>query len=343
MAQLDPANPFQSIEVTKIRTNTINPRGPDVRENDPHRENLKESIAEFGILVPLVVRQVTDDQYELIDGERRYWAAKSLRISKLPAYVIRGDFDPKTALQRMFHIHMNRDQWDAVQQCKAFESLLGEIREKRKGDTEGIIDDIARFTGSDRRTARNRLQFLRWPEEIKQDIYANPKKHDSYWYVVEIEDKIVEPAQKNYPEYFKTVAANDVRKFLYRKWEENTVKAAVDVRQASVIARSPIREKAGRKKALKILDRLVRDVDLTYEDAYKEFIGEFPELIERKLPKPRALVNSIRSLTDVITQYEPEFLKTQGKRRTPHASDVSEAIRALISAAQAFLKKMKTR
>jgi len=332
---------LQPIEVSKIRPNIINPRGPNVRENDPHRENLRESIAAFGVLVPLVLRRIDQDHYEIIDGERRYWVAKSLKIRTVPAFVIDGELDSKAVLQRMFHIHMNRDQWDAVQQCKAFEGLYSELREKRKGDDEELIDEFAKFTGNDRRTARNRLQFLRWPDDVKRNIYSDPEKHDSYWYVVEIEDKIIEPAQKNYPDYFKTVSTNDVRTFLYRKWEENSVKAAVEVRQAAIIARTHMRDKSRRKKALKILNRLVREVDFTYEEAYKEFVQEFPELVERKLPKPKALINSVRSLADVLSQYELEFFETYRRRKRFPLEEIGNAVRTLIAAAQAFLKRMK--
>ena len=333
--------PLQVIELTKIRPNEINPRGPNVRENDPHRENLKESILEFGILVPLVVRQISDDQYELIDGERRYWIARSLRLKNVPAYIIDGAPDSKAILQRMFQIHMNRDQWGPVQQCKASEPLYSELLGKHKNDSEALISEFARFTGTDRRTARNRIQFLRWPEKVKHEIYTDHTKHGTYWYVVEIEDKIVEPAQKNYPEYFAKVDADEVRDFLYRKWEAKTVRAAVDVRQAVVIARSEVGTKTSRKRALKIFDRLVKDVEFTYEDAFKEFAEKFPALVERKLPRPRSLINSMRNLADVLAQYEPQFLEVYRKPRTSLVSEITEAAGNLIAASQRFLRRMK--
>jgi len=332
---------LQLLELSKIVPNNLNPRGPNVRENDPHRENLKESIAEFGILVPLVVRPIGRDKYELIDGERRYWIAQSLKLLHVPVFIIGGKLDQTALLQRMFQIHMNRDQWDAVQQCKASESLYAQLQDKHKSDLQGLITDFAKFTGTDRRTARNRVQFLRWPRTIKDEIYRDPSKHNSYWYVVEIEDKIVEPAQKNYPEYFAKVEVDDVRRFLYRKWEAKIVRAAVEVRQAAVIVRSQIKPRRGRKEAIGLLDRLVKDVEFTYEEAFKEFARKFPTMVEPKLPKPRALVNSIRILSDVLSNYEPIFLETYRDKRSPQADEVIEFVRSLIAAAQKFLKRMK--
>src|SRR2546427_12624477 len=105
------------VDLAKIVPNKKNPRGPNVRETDPHRENLKESVAEFGILVPLVLRRLPDDTFEIVDGERRYWVAQALRIKEVPAFILEGDLGDKSILQRMFQIHLNRDEWNAVQQC----------------------------------------------------------------------------------------------------------------------------------------------------------------------------------------------------------------------------------
>ncbi len=326
------------IELSKIQPSKKNPRGPNVRENDPHRDNLRDSIGEFGILVPLIVRPL-NGEYELIDGERRYWIASSMKLERVPAYLIKDDLDEKEIVRQMFQIHMNRDQWGPVQQCKAFEVFYSELVTEYAADADALIKEYATFTGDDVRTAKDRIQFLRWPKKIKETIYADPKKHSSYWYVVEIEDKIVEPALRNYPEYFAKVDPDIVREFLYQKWEENTVKAAVDPRHAAVIVRKPMKEKKARRKVLRILDKLIRETDFSYEDAYKEFAQQFPNLIEPELPKPRALLNSIRRLTDVLSEYEPAYFRTY--KRAPSLKEISTAVERLLVAGSRFLQRGK--
>lgn len=331
---------FEQIVLSRIRPSKKNPRGPDVRENDPHRENLRESVAQFGVLVPLVVRP-EDGHYELIDGKRRYWIAKSLKLDTVPAFIINEELDAKAILQRMFQIHMNRDQWDAVQQCKASEEFYSELQAKFGGDTAALITEFAEFTGDDTRTARNRAQFLRWPRHIKDEIYSDADKHSSYWYIVEIEDKIIEPAQTNYPEYFDSVDVDQVREFLYRKWDANVVKAAIDVRPASSIVRSKVSEKAKRRKILKILDKLVRNPELPYQEAYDDFARQFPDLVERKLPRSRTLLIQIQNLTYTITQYEPQFFELYGGKKGPSISEAAEAVGELVVAAELFRDKLK--
>lgn len=330
------------IELEKIQINKkVNPRGPNVRENDPHRENLKESIAQFGILVPLVVRRIDTDKYELIDGERRYWIAKSLKKEKVPAFITHEPLDDKAILQRMFQIHMNREQWGPIEQLKASEGLYAELVKKHKQNVGAIVNDFAKFTGDDTRTARNRIQFLRWPEDLKREIYIDPAKHESYWYVVEIEDKIVEPSQKNYPEYFEKVEVDDVRRFLYRKLEEGIVGAAIDVRPAQIIFRSKIVNKNDRRKVHRILNKLVKDVHFTYEEAFEDFVQEFPQLVEPKIPKPRAMLNSIRKLTDILSQYQPEYFDLPARSKESRLEEAVQAVQQLLDAARKFLARMK--
>jgi ParB/RepB/Spo0J family partition protein len=331
---------LEEIGLEKIKPSKSNPRGPNVRENDSHRENLRESIAEFGVLVPLVVRRQNGD-YELVDGERRYWIARSLKLQTVPAFVISEYLDAKAVLQRMFQIHMNRDQWDAVQQCKASEEVFDDLRRKHDDNWPELITEFAKFTGDDTRTARNRVQFLRWPQTIKDEIYSDPEKHSSYWYIVEIEDKIIEPAQNNYPEYFETVAVDQVRELLYRKWEENVVKAAIDVRPASIIARSKVQERTKRRRVLKIFDNLIKNTELPYQEAYDEFARQFPDLVEPKLPRPRTLLGLIQNLTYTLAQYEPEFFQVYERKKNPTAREALDVVDGLIAAANAFRDKLK--
>src|SRR5712692_8434186 len=341
MSTLQSPPQFQMIQLDKVKPNKVNPRGKDVKENDPHSESLKESIAEFGILVPLVVRRTDSDQYELIDGERRYWVAHSLRMKEVPAFVIVGDLAQREILQRMFQIHMNREEWGPVEQCRASEDLYEELLGKFEDDTEELISSFARFTGTDRRTARNRVQFLRWPGDIKRKIYEDSARHESYWYVVEIEDKIIEPALKNYPEYFDKVKVDDVRRFLYRKWEEGTLKAAIEVRTAGAIFRSRVEKKRERDRVIKIFDKLVKDVDITYQEAFEEFARQFPTFVEPKIPKPRALINSIRRLTDALSQYDLFFLQAYRGSKQRILNELGQALDDLVEAGRALGKRLK--
>ena len=104
---------LKEIEVDKIRTNPDNPRGKFIRDNDDQFQYLKRSIRELGLLVPIVVQEnQNNDEYLLLDGERRYYALKELGIQKAPAHVLKNEITPEIAKALMFHVHTNRKQWD---------------------------------------------------------------------------------------------------------------------------------------------------------------------------------------------------------------------------------------
>ncbi|PYL75054.1 MAG: hypothetical protein DMF26_09110 [Verrucomicrobia bacterium] len=70
----------REISVASIRPSSHNPRG-EVQKDDSF-ERLVSSIDKVGLLVPIVVTKLRTPRegikYELVDGERRYWAAKAL-------------------------------------------------------------------------------------------------------------------------------------------------------------------------------------------------------------------------------------------------------------------------
>jgi ParB family chromosome partitioning protein len=75
------------VKVSKIDPNPGNPRGIAIASEDPKLPLLIDSIRQFGVLVPIVVAR-RGDRYFLVDGERRYTAAKTLGLPTVPAYII---------------------------------------------------------------------------------------------------------------------------------------------------------------------------------------------------------------------------------------------------------------
>lgn len=356
--------PFRKINPAKIKVNPLNPRGPNVADNDPSLERLIQSVHDLGILVPLIVTPIHGtDTYQLIDGERRFHAARSLRLKSVPAYVIYKDYDDPAIRRTMFHIHMNIKLWAPAQQCHAAEDLykhlVGEFGDpddeaflERYASKEGmdktkardtirrlILREFIEETGTNPRTAKDRMQFLRWPKGIKQDIYER-NREDAYWYVCEIEDKIIEPAQRNYPEYFEKVSVNKVREFLFKKLEEGVVKAATEAREAAVITRSRITG-SDRQRALDILDHLVTDVRYSFSEAKEDFIQYFPQVAERKPMSPVAMLNAMTRLASSLNVYDPGNLTEAVRQHKLDLDQFKAALKLLLEAAEALLDRLE--
>lgn len=305
----------KDIEVSKIERNPINPRGPRVRDNDDQFDYLKKSIRAFGLIVPLIVQEMngTDKKYRLVDGERRYWALKELGIKYAPARVIHGPIDNDVVKNMMFHIHTNRVQWDPFQQCKALELLYGQLKDEFKDDETKIATELVKLTGTNRRTINDRLNFLRWPERIKEMVYD--KKPDLYWTIAEIEGGIIRPAEKNFPRYFKRVSKDKVREYLLKKYIEGTVHAATEARKVKYIVRTTKENKEQYAYALEIFERLVKEVDYTFEEAQEEFLSRFPEAEKMMKMSYRRLRTQLLKVTTIVKDCDVSLLfKTAGDK-----------------------------
>ena len=79
---------INEIELSKISVNPNQPR----REFDPVAlQELADSIAEIGIIQPITLRQLSEDSYQIIAGERRYRASIQAGLKSIPAYIRTAD------------------------------------------------------------------------------------------------------------------------------------------------------------------------------------------------------------------------------------------------------------
>lgn len=329
---------FEMVDVSKIDPNPNNPRGPNVEDRDPSGEYLRQSIRDLGILVPFVLKRM-GNRFLLIDGERRFHAARSIRMERVPAYVVDRDVDDSFVQSMMFHIHMNRLPWKPAEELKASEALYDKLVQKFEPGSQELLDAYVRETGTNRRTAKNRLQFHRWPVDIKRRIYE--ARQNDYWYVIEIEDKIIEPARRNYPEYFEKVEVDDVRRFLFKKLESGLVTAAVQVRDASIITQSKV-EGDRRDDVVGIIRRLVEESDFTFGQAKDAYLSIFPEAAEPPPLGPVAALNSVRRLTATLEAYNAEYFTGQPYPRGVEIPEFREALGELAEAIEELLKEMES-
>lgn len=148
---------FTSISITKIE-----PRKDQPRKNfDPGAlQVLADSIAEHGVIQPIVVREYTDPAlmgiYEIIAGERRWRAAKMAGLSEMPAVIMTGD-DLKIAQVALIE-NVQRKDLNPVEEAMAYKTLL-----ERFGMTQ---DELARQVGKNRSTVTNILRLLDLPDEV---------------------------------------------------------------------------------------------------------------------------------------------------------------------------------
>ncbi|MBI4232365.1 ParB N-terminal domain-containing protein [Candidatus Peregrinibacteria bacterium] len=341
---------LQRIPIDKITPNKDNPRGIDILVQDDKLSLLKDSIATFGVLVPVVVTP-KDGRYLLVDGERRYHAAMKVGLKELPAYIIykgnSGRLSDKEILFRMFQIHHLREQWDATQQCAALEDIYQDIVKKKyikdisdlKLQLKAIAKELVSRTGIGERTAMDRIKFLRWPKELKEKLYDNPNEK-GYWYICEIEEKIIVPALINYPEYFEKVSVDLVRRDLYDKLNYS-LSRGIEVRRVSPYFNVAFKKNSDKAKVTKMLDRLRLNKEMTYEEAREEFEREFPGILRSESVSPRVLYNRIVGLASDIEGFDIESLKLPQRGKKITRKDLEAIIGTLDAALEEFVEALR--
>jgi len=150
-------NSIHDIAVLKIRPNPFQPR-----ENfdETTLEDLKNSIAEKGIIQPITVRK-TDDGYELIAGERRLRAVTALNFDSVPAYVLDIDSDEEM-LELSLIENIQREDLNPIDIARAYNKLLV--------DCNLTQESVARRVGKDRSTVANFLRLLKLPRQIQESL-----------------------------------------------------------------------------------------------------------------------------------------------------------------------------
>ncbi len=145
---------------TNLRISDVEPRSDQPRKTFAHEplEQLADSIAQFGVLQPIIVRENTllAGTYEIIAGERRWRAAKMAGLSEIPAVILEGD-DLKAAQVAVIE-NVQREDLNPVEEALAYDALI-----ERFGLTQ---DQVAKQVGKSRSAITNNLRLLDLPEEV---------------------------------------------------------------------------------------------------------------------------------------------------------------------------------
>jgi len=141
------------IPLNQIERNRFQPR----QEFD--EEALKElaaSIEVHGIIQPITVRKVSDNEYELISGERRLRASKLAKLKKIPAYVRTAN--DEQMLEMALIENIQREDLNPVEVALSYQRLIDEM-----GITQEKVGDKV---GKKRATVTNYLGLLNLPPQI---------------------------------------------------------------------------------------------------------------------------------------------------------------------------------
>ena len=136
------------LEIEKIE---VNPYQPRTHFNEEAIVELAESIKALGIIQPVTVRKLGRNQYQLVSGERRYRAAKSLSFNTIPAFV-RIANDQET-LEMALVENIQRRDLDPIEIALSYQRLIDEIKLTQNQLSERV--------GKKRSTVANYMRLLK--------------------------------------------------------------------------------------------------------------------------------------------------------------------------------------
>ena len=138
----------------------VNPFQPRSNFNNTSLQELSVSIKNIGIIQPITVRKIENNNYQLISGERRLRACKELGLKNIPAYVREANDQDSLEMALVENIH--RQDLDAIEIAISYQRLIEEINLTQ----EELSDKI----GKNRTTISNYLRLLKLDPIIQSGI-----------------------------------------------------------------------------------------------------------------------------------------------------------------------------
>ena len=118
---------------------------------------LAASIAERGLLQPILLRSVGDD-FEIVAGERRWRAAQKAQLHLIPAIV--RELDDEASAEIALIENVQREDLSAIEEAEGYDKLI-----KSYGHTQEVV---AKLVGKSRSHVANLLRLLDLPESVRQ-------------------------------------------------------------------------------------------------------------------------------------------------------------------------------
>ncbi|MBD0403581.1 ParB/RepB/Spo0J family partition protein [Flammeovirga sp. EKP202] len=137
-----------------------NPFQPRLEFQDEALKELADSIRVQGIIQPITVRKLTDQQYQIISGERRWRASKMAGLEKIPAY-IKGANDTQM-LEMALIENIQREDLNPIEVAISYQRLIAECELKQ--------EELGDRVGKKRSTVANYLRLLKLPPEIQSGL-----------------------------------------------------------------------------------------------------------------------------------------------------------------------------
>ena len=245
---------INEIPVDQIEVNPFQPRTHFDKEA---LEELAESIRVQGIIQPITVRQLDDNSYQLISGERRTQASKLAGLKSIPAYIRTAD--DQQMLEMALIENIQRENLNAIEIALSYQRLLTEcdLKQEQLGDR----------VGKNRTTVNNYLRLLKLPPDIQFGLKEQKISMGHARAIINIDD-----IDKQLNVYHKTIAEDLsvrkvealVREMVSGKSSEKTKEAPKELPYEVKNVQKKLSSHFGTKIGLKIDDKNKGEIKIPF-------------------------------------------------------------------------------
>ena len=138
----------------------VNPFQPRTNFNQEAIEDLAKSIQALGVIQPITVRKTDSETFQLVSGERRLRAAKSVGLSTIPSFIRTAD--DQESLEMALVENIQREDLDQIEVALSYQRLIDEI--------ELTQEELSERVGKKRSTITNYIRLLRLDPIIQTGI-----------------------------------------------------------------------------------------------------------------------------------------------------------------------------
>lgn len=315
-AELVPSGQLVTLTTKDVIPSKTNPR----RLFDPDQlEELKKSIREHGVLVPITVyRPKGQRKYSILDGERRYRCCVQLEDDghqvSIPANVVSPP-SKVAGLLYMFSIHNFREAWELMPTALALRSVMEALHED---DTQRLV----KLTGLSEKQVERCKTLLEYPEKYQLlSLDPDPKTRipSNFW--IELKP-VLDLAERELPDLAKKMQRNGISDAMVDKYRAKKIKSVIHFRR--IMEAYEVAEER-QANVIERLRRYISETDLETRAAFDEFVVD-----------NRRIQGAIEACR--------EFIRNLQRRKLDFAVDRDElrvALREVVAYAQRLLAKLE--
>ncbi len=155
---LEKENEKSENQISLLRISLVDPKSDQPRKSFDKNslEELADSIAQNGLLQPILVREYGDGRYQIIAGERRFRASKIAGLTEIPAIIL--DKDDRKAAEIALIENIQREDLNPIEEAMAFRALAVEYALTQ--------EELSIKVGKSRSAIANATRLLELPEEV---------------------------------------------------------------------------------------------------------------------------------------------------------------------------------